>query len=44
LKIGFFNKEYFEVLNPEIKSHTLVIVQGKDLVKAGQLVNPVIKK
>ncbi len=40
---GLSNKDYFEVLNPEITENTLVIVQGKGLVKVGQIVKPVIK-
>ncbi|MFT5823986.1 MAG: membrane fusion protein (multidrug efflux system) [Crocinitomix sp.] len=43
LRIGLTNKDYFEVLNPEITVNSLIIIQGKGLVKAGQFVNPVIK-
>ena len=43
LRKGLSNKDYFEVLNPEITENTLVIVQGKGLVKVGQIVKPVIK-
>ncbi|MFT5512045.1 MAG: RND family efflux transporter MFP subunit [Bacteroidia bacterium] len=43
LKKGLANKDYFEVLNPEITENTLVIVQGKGLVQPGQIVKPVIK-
>ena len=43
LRKGLAGKDYFEVLNPEINANSLVIVQGKGLVKAGQIVNPVLK-
>lgn len=43
LRKGLSNKDYFEVLNSEITENSLVIVQGKGLVQAGQIVNPVIK-
>ncbi len=43
LRKGLSNKDYFEVLNPEITENTLVIVQGKGLVQHGQTVKPVIK-
>lgn len=43
LRKGLSNKDYFEVLNPEITEESLVITQGKGLVKAGQKVNPIIK-
>ncbi len=43
LRKGLSNKDYFEVLNPEITENTLIIVQGKGLVKPGQIVEPVIK-
>jgi len=43
LKKGLSNKDYFEILNPEITRNTLVIIQGKGLVKDGQIVNPAIK-
>ncbi len=43
LRKGLSNKDYFEVLNPEITDNSLVIIQGKGLVKPGQIVKPVIK-
>jgi membrane fusion protein (multidrug efflux system) len=43
LRMGLSNKDYFEVLNPEITENNLIIIQGKGLVKAGQFVNPILK-
>ena len=43
LRKGLSNKDFFEVLNSDITEESLVIVQGKGLVKSGQKVNPVIK-
>lgn len=43
LRKGLSNKDYFEVLNPEITENSLVIIQGKGLVQPGQLVKPIIK-
>jgi len=43
LRKGLSNKDYFEVLNPEITENSLVIIQGKGLVQPGQIVKPVIK-
>ena len=43
LRKGLSNKDYFEVLNVEVSPQALVIVQGKGLVKPGQIVKPVIK-
>lgn len=43
LRKGLSNKDYFEVLNPEITESTLVIIQGKGLVQEGQTVKPVLK-
>jgi len=43
LRKGLSNKDYFEVLNPEITGSSLVIVQGKGLVQPGQIVKPVLK-
>jgi membrane fusion protein, multidrug efflux system len=43
LRKGLSNKDYFEALNPEITESSLVIVQGKGLVKPGQVVKPVLK-
>lgn len=43
LRKGLSDKEYFEVLNPEITESTLVIVQGKGLVQPGQTVKPVLR-
>lgn len=43
VKPGLSNQDYFEVLNGDITSETLVIVQGKGLVKPGQIVEPILK-
>jgi len=43
LRKGLFNKDYFEVLNAEVSPQAQVIVQGKGLVKPGQIVKPVLK-
>ena len=43
LRKGLSNKDYFEVLNPEITGSSLVIVQGKGLVQPGPIVKPVVK-
>lgn len=43
VKVGLSNQYYFEVLNDEITSETQVIVQGKGLVKPGQVVDGVLK-
>ena len=43
LRKGLSNKDYFEILNSEIKEEAQVIVQGKSLVKPGQIVKPVFK-
>lgn len=43
LRKGLSNKDYFEVLNPEITENSMVIVQGKGLVQPGQIVKPVLK-
>lgn len=43
VKIGLSNRDYFEILNDEITSETLVIVQGKGLVKQGQIVEGIQK-
>jgi RND family efflux transporter MFP subunit len=44
VKIGLSNQDYFEVLNNEITSETLVIIQGKGLVKPEQIVEPILKQ
>ena len=44
IKIGLSNQHYFEILNDEITSDTQVIVQGKGLVKPGQIVEPILKR
>lgn len=44
IKIGLSNQDYFEVLNDEITAGTQVIVQGKSLVKPGQIVEPNLKQ
>lgn len=43
LRKGLSNKDYFEVLNPEITGSSMIIVQGKGLVQPGQIVQPVFK-
>ncbi len=43
LRKGLSNKDYVEVLKPEITESSLVIVQGKGLVQPGQIVKPVLK-
>jgi len=43
LRRGLSSKDYFEILNSEITANSLVIVQGKGLVKPGQIVKPVLK-
>ncbi len=43
VRIGLSNKDYFEVLNPDITGNSLVIVQGKGLVQPGDIVKPVLK-
>jgi membrane fusion protein (multidrug efflux system) len=42
VKVGLSNQDYFEVMNDMITADTKVIVQGKGLVKAGQIVEAVI--
>ncbi|MDF1517551.1 MAG: efflux RND transporter periplasmic adaptor subunit [Lutibacter sp.] len=44
VRVGLFNKDYFEVLNDDISPETMVIVKGKGLVKPGQMVEPVLNK
>lgn len=44
LRTGLIGKDYFEVLNPEIMEETLVIIKGKNLVKPGQIVEPILKQ
>lgn len=44
LRIGIMGKDNFEVLNPEITADSQVIIQGKNLVKPGQIVKPIIKQ
>jgi membrane fusion protein (multidrug efflux system) len=43
LRKGISNKDYFEVLNPEINANTQVIIQGKGMVTSGQTVRPILK-
>ena len=43
IRKGLSGKDYFEVLNANITEETLVIVQGKGLVKPGQIVEPILK-
>lgn len=44
LRKGLSNKDYFEVLNPELTENSFVVVQGKGLVEPGQIVKPVLKE
>jgi RND family efflux transporter MFP subunit len=44
IKPGLSNQDYFEVLNDEFTDKTQVIVQGKSLVKPGQIVEPILKQ
>jgi RND family efflux transporter MFP subunit len=44
ITIGLSNQDYFEVLNDQFNSETQVIVQGKGLVKPGQIVTPIVKQ
>jgi len=43
LRKGLSNKDYFEVLNPEITESSMVIVQGKGLVSHGMVVKSIEK-
>jgi membrane fusion protein (multidrug efflux system) len=43
LKKGLSNKDFFEVLNNDISDESMVIVRGKNLVKPGQIVEPILK-
>ena len=43
LEIGLSSKDYFEVLNSDIDENTSFIVEGKGLVKDGQIVAPKFK-
>ena len=43
LRKGLSNKDFFEVLNSVIDAESLVITQGKGLVKHGQVVDPILK-
>ena len=43
LRKGLSDKDYFEVLNPEITPQAQIIIQGKGLVKPGEIVQPVLK-
>lgn len=40
-KTGLSGKDYFEILNPGIDEHSLIILQGKSLVRDGSPVKPV---
>ena len=40
---GLTNKDFFEVLNADLDSNSLVIIQGKGLVRAGQKVDATLK-
>jgi RND family efflux transporter MFP subunit len=44
LQIGLENANYYELLNSNINDSTLVITRGKNLVKTGNKVYPVLKK
>jgi multidrug efflux pump subunit AcrA (membrane-fusion protein) len=44
LRKGLSGRDYFEILNSEITAETMVIVQGKGLVKDGDVVRPILKK
>jgi len=43
LRRGLTNKDFFEVLNADLDSTSMVIIQGKGLVKPGQEVEAVLK-
>jgi len=43
LQKGLSNKDYFEVLNTDISEESQIIVRGKNLVKPGQIVKPILK-
>ncbi|HIA06064.1 MAG TPA: efflux RND transporter periplasmic adaptor subunit [Flavobacteriales bacterium] len=43
LRRGLTNKDYFEVLNTNLDSTSMVIIQGKSLVKTGQQVEAMLK-
>lgn len=43
LRKGLSNRYYFEILNDDISKQSQVIVQGKGLVKPGQIVKPIFK-
>lgn len=43
LKKGLSGKDFFEVLNTDISESSQVIVQGKNLVRPGQIVEPILK-
>ncbi|MCC6753017.1 MAG: efflux RND transporter periplasmic adaptor subunit [Saprospiraceae bacterium] len=43
LQQGLSSRDFFEVLNPEIDSQTMVVLQGKQLVEPGTAVNPIVK-
>lgn len=44
LRKGLASKDYFEVLNGEIKAASMIIEKGKGLVSEGQTVNPILKQ
>lgn len=43
LQEGITSRDYFEVLNKEIGSQTMVVLQGKQLAEAGRRVIPISK-
>jgi len=43
LRKGLSDKDYFEVLNAEITPQSQIIIQGKGLVRPGEIVQPVSK-
>lgn len=44
LRKGLANKDWFEVLDADISQESLIIIEGKGLVKPGQFVEPVLRK
>jgi len=43
LKEGLSDKDYFEVLNPDVNSDSKIIVDGKNMVQPGDIVEPILK-
>ncbi len=44
LRKGLSDKNYFEVLNPDITAKAQIIVRGKGLVEVGEIVQPVLTR